>query len=657
MSTRNLTVLLLGNPEALARVRVALAPVALAAIRAHNSPGEALADLTSAAPDVMVLDLELGGTVGLSALGALRQAAPQVPIVALAAPSDEELGLAALHAGAQDLLVNDLHTARDIRRTIIRAALHGLERSRAEESLRRSHTLLCAVIDGISDAVFAKDRWGRYLLFNRAAERLTGKPAAEVLGRDDTALFEPESARLVMERDRRVLAAGREETEEEVLSAGGVTRTYLATKAPLRSDQGQIVGLFGISRDITEQKSIERQLQEAQKLEAVGTLAAGIAHDSNNILSVVLGYSELGLSQLGSDDPIRRMLAEIHQAALRGTALTRQLLAFTRQQVVEPTVLSLNEVLSGFEPMLRRLIGEDVLLATRYDPDLGSVRMDAGQMEQVVMNLAVNARDAMPQGGHLTIETRNVELDESYTQVHPGVARGRYAALTVTDTGTGMSADIQARIFDPFFTTKERGRGTGLGLAVVHGIVRQHRGHVQVFSELGGGTSFRLCFPVVGSPAAAAAPGPSRAGELPHGRETILVAEDEAALRPLLRSILGGCGYTVLEASDGEEALRIAGEYDGPIHLMISDVVMPHLGGRELARRMQALRPAMPVLFMSGYADDAVVRHGVLDAEFPFLQKPFSPSALARKVREVLDQQNAGTPSPSFPRRQADEFP
>jgi PAS domain S-box-containing protein len=770
------------------------------------------------------------------------------------------------------------------------------ERQRAGEELRRNDELLRAVAEEVPDAIFVKDRSGKYLLFNKAASQLTGKPAADVLGHDDTAIFDLDSARAVMDNDRQVMASGVAATKEEELTAAGVTRTYLATKAPYRDGQGNVAGVIGISRDITERKRaeetlrssernlatlaekslqgiaifqgnkmvyanpaecaivgypveelqamsreqflalvhpldrpiaeerarkrlageeispevelrivrkdgamrwiqafnntiefngqpailstcidvterkqaeealreserllrqvmdalpvgvvvinltgdvilgnlasnriwggmitagaeryakskgwwhdtgkaigpdewasvrairngqtsvnelvdietfagvrkfmrnsaapirdddqaisgavvinedvtevlhLEDQFRQAQKMEAVGHLAGGVAHDFNNLLTIINGYSSIIQTQLPADSPMRALVREIGQAGERAASLTRQLLAFSRKQVLELKVLNLNAIVTDTAKMLKRLIGEDIDLNTVLDPGLGRTKADPGQLEQVLMNLAVNARDAMPQGGKLTIETANADLDEAYTRRVPDLRPGSYVALTVSDTGIGMDEATKVRIFEPFFTTKGLGKGTGLGLATVYGIVKQSNGHVAVYSEPGQGTTFKIYLPVVEEVMRS---GKSHAGLITtlHGTETILLAEDEPALRALARHVLQMHGYTVLEAGQSDKALSIAEGYRGTIHLLVTDVVMPVMSGRQLAERLAAVRPGVKVLYLSGYTDDAVVRHGVLQAETAFLQKPFTPASLAAKVREVLDQE------------------
>jgi two-component system cell cycle sensor histidine kinase/response regulator CckA len=380
----------------------------------------------------------------------------------------------------------------------------------------------------------------------------------------------------------------------------------------------------------TERETLKEQYLQSQKMEAIGQLAGGVAHDFNNLLTVILGYSELLLSGMGDADRRRDLVEQMKRAGERAAGLTRQLLAFSRRQVLAPRVLDLNAVVADLEKMLRRIIGEDVTLETNLQPGLGPVKADPGQIEQVLINLAVNARDAMPTGGQLVLETRNVELDEA------SVRPGPHVLLAVSDTGHGMTPEIQARIFEPFFTTKEKGRGTGLGLATVYGIVQQLGGHIAVSSAPSRGTTFQVYLPRTRE---AAAPGkPSRStAPAPRGSETVLLVEDEDAVRSLARLVLRQAGYRVLEAPGGDEALRVVGRHQGPIHLLVTDVVMPGQDGRQVAERLLGSHPGLKVLFLSGYTDDVVVRHGILEDQVHFLAKPYSPAVLAQKVREVLD--------------------
>ena len=380
----------------------------------------------------------------------------------------------------------------------------------------------------------------------------------------------------------------------------------------------------------------DEQLRQAQKLEAIGSLAGGVAHDFNNLLSVILSYSEILALDLKSDDPTRADLCAIHDAGLRAAALTQQLLAFGRQQVLRPKVVNLNEIFTGMEQMLRRVIGEDIELASVASPAICRVTVDPGQMEQVIMNLVINARDAMPGGGKLTVETGEIVLDEAYAAEHPGARPGSHIMLAVSDTGLGMDRATQARIFEPFFTTKESGKGTGLGLATVFGIVRQSGGTIWVYSEPGVGTTFKIYLPTADGAVVAGAAEPQLDRSLLRGFETILLVEDEKRVRHLARTILSRYGYNVLEAQSGGDAFLLCEQYSAPIHLLLTDVVMPRMSGPQLAERLAPIRPDMKVLYMSGYTNDAIVRNGILESKISFIQKPITPDALARKVKETL---------------------
>ena len=405
--------------------------------------------------------------------------------------------------------------------------------------------------------------------------------------------------------------------------------------APIRDRNGNIVAGLVIFYDVTEHKRLEQQLLQSQRMEAVGRLAGGIAHDFNNFLTVIIGHSQLLIDRLASNDPMRTDIQEVEKCAQHAADLTRQLLAFSRKQILQPKVLDLNAIVANLEKMLRRLIGEDVELTVRLNPSLGRVKTDPGQVEQIIVNLAANARDAMPGGGKLTIETANADLGDLYAGQHADVAPGQYVMLAVSDTGAGMDRETQARIFEPFFTTKERGKGTGLGLATVYGIVKQSQGHIWVYSEPGHGSTFKVYLPRIEEAAeitaALSMPSPSVSGS-----ETVILVEDDDTVRRLVRQVLSCHGYTVMECRSPEEALGMSSNYSGHIHLMVTDVVMPGGSGPELAQRITAQRPETQVLFMSGYTDDAIVHHGVLDAGVAFLAKPFTPDELLRKVRKVL---------------------
>ncbi len=510
-----------------------------------------------------------------------------------------------------------------------------VERKRAEVALGRSETTYRSLVEDSPFGIFRSTPDGRLLAVNPALVSMLGyESEAQLLERNmerDIFVDPAQRRRLVAE----VTARGNLSTESVWRRRDGKTVTVRASGRVVRDAQGGVDYFNAIVEDITEHRLLEDRLRQAQKMEAVGRLAGGVAHDFNNLLTGILGCADLLLETLGPDAPGRDDVAEIRKAAVRAADLTRQLLAFSRQQVLAPQVLDLNALVGNMEKLLKRLIGEHIELRAALAPDLGMVKADPGQLEQVIVNLAVNARDAMPNGGRLTIETRNAELDASYVEEHAPVVAGPYVLLAVTDTGTGMDAETKSHVFEPFFTTKALGQGTGLGLATVYGIVKQSGGHVWVYSERGQGAAFKIYLPRVAE-TAAAAPRPTAPASL-RGSETILLVEDDEAVRTLTRRLLAARGHTVLLASQGEEALRLAQRHEGRIHLLVTDVVMPGMSGRELADRILALLPGIKVLYLSGYTDDAIVRHGVLEPGVAFLQKPFSAEALARKVREVLD--------------------
>ncbi|MFO0965381.1 MAG: PAS domain S-box protein [Gemmataceae bacterium] len=510
-----------------------------------------------------------------------------------------------------------------------------LRESSADLDLANEQMLqLAAIVESSEDAIIGCTLSGLVTIWNRGAERLFGYTADEVIG-------EPTSTNVRLNWPEELRAMKQVRKGEFVPSFETVRRRkdgkeihVSVSVSPIRNHEGRIVGASTISRDITERKRLEEQVRQAQKMEAIGQLAGGVAHDFNNLLTVISGYSDM-LLETPLDASTKGLLTEIQRAGERAGALTRQLLAFSRKQVLEPKVLDLNAVVMDTEKMLRRLIGEDMLLGTALAPDLKSVKVDPTQIGQVIINLAVNARDAMPQGGKLTIETANVEVDATYVQMRPEAKPGRYVMLAVSDTGCGMTEEVKAHIFEPFFTTKAQGKGTGLGLATVYGIIKQSGGLIYVYSEPGQGTSFKIYLPAVEEPMLTAKslhdlrPATS-------GNETILLVEDEDAVRGITRMALQMHGYKVLETSRGEEALRLCEQHQEPIHLLLTDVVMPGMSGRQVAEALRSRRPAMKVLFVSGYTDDAVVRHGLVEAETAFLQKPFTPISLAAKVRAVL---------------------
>ncbi|OLD59472.1 MAG: hypothetical protein AUF60_05345 [Gemmatimonadetes bacterium 13_1_20CM_69_28] len=510
------------------------------------------------------------------------------------------------------------------------------ERLRAEQALRNSEQSYRSLVDGVRDVIFALSPGGEVTSLNPAFEEMTGFPPAEWVGRPFEAFVHPDDVPLALDLFGRVLQGEPRPTIQfRILTRAGTYRVAeFSATAQLRD--GRLTGILGIGRDVTERLGLEQQLRQAQKMEAVGRLAGGIAHDFNNILTAITGHADLLLEDLGHHDPRRADVDEIRRSAERAAGLTRQLLAFSRQQVLQPKVVDLNALVLDMDKLLRRLIGEDVELATVLDPTLGRVTADPGQLEQVIVNLAVNARDAMPQGGKLTLETRNIDLDSSYTLEHSLVKPGPYVQLTVSDSGIGMDEETQAHAFEPFFTTKPRGQGTGLGLAMVYGTVKQSGGFIWVYSEPGRGATFKIYLPRVDAPVESAAP-PAPVERPPRGSETVLLAEDEPAVRAIARQALERQGYTVLAAPSGADALALAAQHGATIHLLLTDVVMPGMSGRDLADRLTAQRPGIRVLYISGYTDNAIVRHGMLEPGLAYLQKPFRPDALVRKVREVLD--------------------
>ena len=516
-------------------------------------------------------------------------------------------------------------------------AAWALESARLYKEVRDARDFLQSITESSIDAIFTTDVHGRMTYFSPGATEIFGYQPEEGLGRPVADFYRggPEEARTVMER---LKVEGRIRNYETAFRAkDGRWVEVNASFSLLRDPSVGIVGTVGVVKDITEHKRLEENLRQSQKMEAVGRLAGGIAHDFNNLMTIITGRAEMLLGRLRPDDPLHRDIELFRKTSARAAAVTRQLLAFSRKQVLQPKVLDLNAVVAGTDSMLRRLIGEDIDLVTVLEPALWHVRADPGQLEQVILNLAVNARDAMPNGGKLTIETGNVELDEGYASRHVAVKPGSFVLLAVSDTGMGMDEATRSRMFEPFFTTKEQGEGTGLGLATVYGIVKQSGGNIWCYSEPGQGTAFKIYLPRVDEAVESLEPAPP-AAEPQRGTETVLLVEDEDELRSVAREILEMYGYAVLEAQRPDDALLIAERHSGPIHVLVTDVVMPKMNGRDLARRLAPLRPETRVLYISGYTDEAIVRHGVLDPGTAFLEKPFTPDELARKVREVLDR-------------------
>ena len=579
--------------------------------------------------DLIVGDNSMPGFSGREALALVRARGFDIPFIFVSGTMGEDLAASALEAGAGDALAKG-----DLRRLVpvIRRELREAAERRA---LRDTEAAYSTLVEQAPLGIYRSTPSGRFISANPALARILGYDSAEAvlaldMSRDVYA--DPDERRRLVEQDTYTNQVYEELEATWKKKDGTRIRVQLSVRAN-RDAEGRVEFYEAFARDITSQRQLEAQLAQSQKMEAIGRLAGGVAHDFNNLLTVILSYSELLLEDLPAGSTDRDDVAQIRKAAQGASELTRQLLAFSRQQVLEPKVIDLNAAVTGIEKLLGRVLREDVKLRCALGPDTGTIKVDPGQLEQVLMNLAVNARDAMPNGGLLTIETANVDLDAAYLEGHALAKPGNYVMLAVTDTGVGMDAETQARIFEPFFTTKDIGKGTGLGLATVQGIVQQSGGFIWVYSEPDHGTVFKIYLPRVDEPVSQAE---SVVGEDLRGTETVLVAEDMAAVRAVTRQMLERYGYTVLEAADGMAALGVAAGFNGHIHLLLTDVVMPDLSGRDLAAQLQALRPDMKVVYMSGYTDDAVVRHGILEEGIAYLQKPFTPASLARKVRGVL---------------------
>ncbi|HWZ29431.1 MAG TPA: response regulator, partial [Gemmatimonadales bacterium] len=551
----------------------------------------------------------------------------------------EETAVAAMRAGANDYVMKGQWKrllpaiARELRDVEERRA-----RRQAETALRESEASYATLVEHAPLGIYRSNTTGRFLSVNSALVQMLGyESAADLLaldmGRD--LYVDAEERKTLVARDTYT---DREYDEVEATwkRRDGQPLTVQLSVRAIRNAAREVEYYETFVRDVTAQRQLEAQLVRAQKLEAVGRLAGGVAHDFNNLLTVILSYSTLLIEDGGLTPTALESIQEIKKAGDGAASLTKQLLAFSRQQVLQPQVLDINSVVQSTQKLLNRLIGEDVKMMTSLEPDLGVARLDPGQLGQIIMNLAVNARDAMPTGGVLTIETENVEMDLTYVRGHPVAQAGSYVMLAVSDSGIGMDEATKERIFEPFFTTKETGKGTGLGLATVYGIVKQSGGFIWVYSEPGRGTSFKIYFPRITDTAGRSdtpAPAPTPP---PRGSETVLIVEDVTAVRGVAREMLERSGYRILEAANGDAALRLAAKHHGPIDLLLTDVVMPGISGRQLAEQLVELRPQIRVLYMSGYTDDAVVTHGMLEPGINYLQKPFTLDGLARKVHEVL---------------------
>jgi len=606
------------------------------------SPDDILNQLGKGHYDLLLCSHQSTDVAAFQLLRQVRQHDSRIPIVFLGEPINKSAIEAAIQAGA-------CHSATESKQpesgealtvpNVLDGGSAKQQHQKSEETLRK----LWRSVEQSADTVIIMDRSGVMEYVNPAFEALTGYSLQEAVGQTLGILkSEQQAGELYEEMWNTVLSGNVFRGIVMDRKKNGETLIIEKALTPLRDGNGEIMHFISTGRDITERRQLESDLRQAQKMDAIGRLAGGVAHDFNNLLLVISAYAELMLDSLAQDDPLRRNVDEIITASRRAADLTRQLLAFGRKQLQLLQVLDLNTVIGEITRMLPRLIGEDIELVFVPGQDLGKVKADPVQIEQVVMNLAANARDAMPGGGTLTIETATVQVDESYVQRHSIVPEGDYVLLTVTDSGQGIAPEHLPHIFEPFYTTKEAGKGTGLGLATVYGIVKQNNGFVWVYSEPGLGSTFKIYLPQVRSSRSEVRT--AKSVELsPRGCETLLLVEDEASVRQAARQFLSQSGYTVLEANDGADALRASRQHRGPIHLMITDVVMPKMAGPKLAELLADERPDMKVLFVSGYAEKTVLQHGTVDLTTGFLQKPFSLKVLARKVREVLEASESRT--------------
>ncbi|MDP2646440.1 MAG: response regulator [Desulfobacterales bacterium] len=597
---------------------------------------EALDKVRQEVPALALIDLKLEDMSGLEVIRGIKECSPDTECIVITGHASQESAIEAVNLGAYSYVRKPYDMEQLL--LIVRRAF---EKQAAAESLRESEEKFREVSASAQDGIIMLDNEGSISFWNEAAERIFDYSAQEAMGQQLHTLLVPRSHHNnYREGFSKFQATGRGPVIGQTLEVEALKKDGTELPISISVSATKIKGKWhaiGIVRDISERKRLEREFMQAQKMEAVGRLAGGVAHDFNNLLTAIIGYSDIMLMELSDEDLLRGHVSEIKKAGASAAALTQQLLTFSRKQVIHPISLDLNAVITDLNKMLVRVIGEDVTVQTVLAADLGNVNADPFQMEQVLMNLAVNARDAMPQGGNLTIETAGVDLDAAHARARAVKMKpGPYVMLAVSDTGTGMSEEIQKYIFEPFFTTKEKGRGTGLGLSTVYGIVKQNNGFIFCNSEPGKGATFKIYLPGTEGEAEPLEKEKISLEGLA-GSETVLLVEDDAAVRKLVGKILKGYGYSVLEARNGQEALDVCKQHEGPIHLMLTDAVMPGMSGRELADRIGPLCPEMKILFMSGYGENVIANFGVLESGLNFIAKPFSRESLARKVREALD--------------------
>ena len=607
-----------------------------------NSRERFHAALEQQAFDLILCDYNVPGYDGMSALKHVKEVQPAVPVIIISGTVGEDDAVHCLHSGATDYLLKQrLERLVPAVGRAVQEARERRSRARAEEELQQREQRLSSIYDAVADGLFyvavEQDGGYRVVSVNGAFVGITSLDYSDVVGRRVDDVLPTESLRGVLDHYDLAIRERRIVRWEQTFQFARGPRTGDICVTPVFDAEGRCSHLVGSFSDVTDRRHLESQLRQSQKMESVGQLAGGIAHDFNNLLTVINGMAELALLELKEDDQsLQRDLGEILRAGERAAALTRQLLAFSRKQILQPQDIDLNVIVTEVGSLLRRLLGEDINLRIVPSDHPVTVTADPGQVEQVIANLAVNARDAMPGGGVLTIETRVVSIDEAFgRQQGFAVNAGPYAVLSMRDTGVGMDDATRRQMFEPFFTTKGPGRGTGLGLSTVYGIVKQSGGFICVESDVGQGSCFSVHLPLVAS--TSVVPRSSSHVELPSGTETVLVVEDVTGLRDLITRTLEGAGYTVLTAASGGDALQVLETYDAPVHLAITDVVMPGMSGRELAERLERDHPSTKILYMSGYTDDVVVRHGISHKGIGFISKPFGTGELRRRVREALD--------------------
>lgn len=601
-------------------------------VLAKAVPGAVPASVYESVDALLLGVLSLDET-GLAGVTELHSRFHSLPILAMI--PEEEAGLVqrVLEAGAAEYLVRETLAGELLHKAI----KYAVERTRNEIAVRQSEQRFRELFENAKDILFTLDLEGNVTSLNKSAEEVMGWSRSEALQLNLKSLVAPEHLNLCSQMMQRILNEEPLQHFEINLLRKDGRKVLLQASARLIYSNGEKHSIQGMARDVTERRQLEAMVQQSQKLEAIGRLSGGLAHDFNNLFCVISGHTELLTEQMEPTHPALKNLAQIKKAVDSATSLTRQLLAFSRKQVFHPRSLDLNAVVVETRKMLGRLVGENIEFFTSLHPSLGNVRVDPVQFEQVLVNLVLNARDAMSQGGKLTIETKNVELEEGAQSRRAIVPAGKYVVLSVTDNGCGMDEEAQSRIFEPFYTTKELGKGSGLGLATVYGIVKQSGGFIWVYSELSQGTTIRVYLPRVDSSPTPLSLGNART-EIRQGSETVLLVENTESLRNLAKELLKSNGYAVLDAESGREALRIASSYSGPIHLLLTDVIMPGMGGKQLAEQLTSLRPATRVLYMSGYSNDGIVQSGILESGALLLEKPFTREILLRKVRQVLDE-------------------